>query len=1464
MLSQILNYFHSKTTSMKTYLTTTIFLLLLLFTGIQFVKAQDTPIKPARISTGKFLGETLPLRDYPPLTAKELRKLERKAAREAKEEADREFQPRYYPYSSTALPKGPDPVWQKSMGKAPSGGGKAPIVNFDAQTTTLSPPDCNGTIGPNHYMQTINLTYAIYSRTGTVLKAPTAMNTIFGSVTGSGNNDGDPLIQWDEQAQRWIAVEFSISGTNDYMLVAVSTTNDPTGTWYKYSFDVADMPDYEKIGIWQDGYYMATNTGSGNDIYVLERSKMLSGLTAQMIAFDNPWRPGFGFMLAPPLDNDGAFAPAGTPGTFIAFNDDAVGGGKDQLWLYELTANWTTPASSTFTRSQQIDVASFDSQFTQDWTDIEQKGTTQRLDGVPAIIMNAPQYRNFGTYQTIVCCHTVDVDNTNHSGVRWYELRKTPPATTWTVRQQGTYAPDANSRWMASVMLNGAGKIGMGYSISSSTVFPGIRYCGQSASGYAAANGQMDIPEAVIQDGTIAQTVNERWGDYSLLSVDPTDDQTFWFTSEYMKSASNKGTRVASFKFTNLPNAITRAATALTGTTSTLNGTVNANGLATTYHFEWGTTTAYGTSTSTISAGSGLTDVLVNAGITGLTAGTTYHFRLVAVNSDGTSNGDDITFKYGTAIVRTIPVSNLGSSTVTCGGEITSDGGYAVTARGVCWGTTLNPVATGNHTTDGTGTGTFVSSVTGLATNTTYHIRAYATTANGTVYGSDLIFATYCGTYTAPFTEAFSTTQPACWSQIDIFGDGYTWQFGTTTGPSLTGSYAYMMYNSGTIDCDLITPTLDLSSLASITLSFKHYFKFATGRSAAVSYSIDNGTTWTVLQTYTATSATNPVTFSQVIPAVAGQSQVKFKWNFSGTGSTTTYWGIDDVSVTGIVPQWTGTTSTDWNTASNWNISSVPTAPISITIPSSLARYPVISTSGFQCANLTIASGASVTINPTGSLTVNRTLTNSAGNTGLVIKSSAAGTGSLITNSTGVSATVERYLTGGSTAPLPWHYISTSVTGQSIPSLVGTLTGVIATNGTKYGLAPYDNAIPNWVPYTTSTLAGAGNFTLGKGYEMLFSTAGTTSFAGTLTAANTTIAITTPVAPGNAWNLIGNPFPSALCANSNAQATDNFLDVNTTIFESGYKAIYLWNAATGAYNIINNVKAASYIPVGQAFFVKSVSGGSTANFTTALRTHNTAAYSKSSRPEWPLINLHALANGKNSSTEFYFVPETTHGLDEGYDAGMFDQTSSQNSVYSMIEGSRIKFAIQALPENSFSELSVPIGINVPAGTTVTFNADILDLPENVQVYIKDLENMTTTRLDLPGSSYSVVIKDTNNISNRFVLATSQLLVTNIKPDDEAYKIVAMPRFQKIIITNGGKPGTAVNIYATNGQLLTVANLENTGENEIPFHPWSDGVYIVKIQTESRVISHKITWFSSTRTPLGRIKEIKIKKKKHHE
>jgi hypothetical protein len=836
--------------------------------------AQDKSIGPSIIITGQYLGESPPLRDLPTITDDEWQEMAKDAEREIRNpELESE---RSYPFANTALPRGSDPVWQQEMASGRET--RAPIMNFNGQDCPYYPPDPNGTVGPNHYMQTINLVYAIYDKTGTLVAGPANLNTLFSGVTGSDCNDGDPIVLYDEQAERWLVGEFSVCGSNDYMLIAVSATNDPTGTWYKYSFDVEDMPDYEKFGIWQDGYYMGTNNSSGNDIYVFQRSQMLIGGTALMVGFDNPWRPGTlgSFMCVPPLDNDGAFAPAGAPGLFITINDDAIGGGSDQLWIYELAVNWTTPASSTFTRSQQLAVAAFDSNFGANQNNIKQLGTTVELDAIPMVIMNPPQYRNFGTYETIVCCHTVDVDNTDHAGIRWYELRR-PANGSWSVRQQGTFAPDSHSRWMGSIMLNGNHEIALGYSISSLTIYPGIRYCGQSAAAFNAATGILDVPEVNMQTGLASQIAYNRWGDYSAMQIDPVGDSTFWYTSEYIGTGGARKTKIASF---NLDHVLLTAKFSASNTAPLTNTTVRFTDISLGGPLSWSWEITPGT------------------------------FNYVGGTSASSRNPQV---------------------------QFTDDGLYTVSLT----------------VFDGT--------------NSDSEIK------------TDYINVPDCSVITMPFAEDFSDgALPLCWQNIDNVGNGQVWQFNNpgsqvihtptaANGFAILDSYHYGLGNSQ--NADLVSPALDLSAYYTVSISFNHYFAGYPGSSGTLSYSINGGNTWTVIQTWT--SSGNGVNWSMDMTSqLAGQPYVQLKWNYTGTYGN--FWAIDDVSITGNISElWTGSTSGDWNNGANWSSGSVPSATTMVFIPSTVSNWPVFNgnmTIGSNCGKLTLANGARMTIN--GNLTI--------------------------------------------------------------------------------------------------------------------------------------------------------------------------------------------------------------------------------------------------------------------------------------------------------------------------------------------------------------------------------------------------------------------------------------------------------------------------------------------------------------
>ena len=399
------------------------------------------------------------------------------------------------------------------------------------------PPDTIGDIGPNHYVQMVNTSFAIFDKSGNTLSGPTNINQLW---QGQGNacercNDGDPVVLYDPLADRWLLSQFAVCEYPYHECIAISQTADPTGAYYLYAFEINDyFPDYPKFGVWPDAYYMSANE-SDVGAYAFDREKMLQGQSATYQKFE---RTG-NFML--PSDLDGSTSPpSGAPNYFYTMRTGNI------LEIWEFHVDFTAPSNSTFTLSQTLTASPFNygvCGFA--WDCIPQKGTAQRLDVISEWPMWRLQYRNFTTHATLVGNFTVDVaDFSNHAGIRWFELRKTGGGS-WSIYQEGTHSPDASHRWMGSAAMDGNGSIALGYSVSSATLFPAIRYAARLASDAA---GTLQT-ETTLMAGTASQTSTNRWGDYSSMNVDPSDDTTFWYTNEYLTS-SGEGwrTRIGKFK----------------------------------------------------------------------------------------------------------------------------------------------------------------------------------------------------------------------------------------------------------------------------------------------------------------------------------------------------------------------------------------------------------------------------------------------------------------------------------------------------------------------------------------------------------------------------------------------------------------------------------------------------------------------------------------------------------------------------------------------------------------------------------------------------------------------------------------------------------------------------------------------------------------------------------------------------
>ncbi len=541
---------------MKTFTILTVFVFL--FQG-GFSQAVGTTYQPV-VSQNEYFDISVPLTEIGPIAPRGASGHHQHKGHPGIPERQHET---VYKNLEHALPKGDDPVWQKEMG---SRFVDPPFVNFQGVRNDdnggyydlIAPPDTDGDVSPTHYFQMCNTIFEIFDKNGNSLFGPADNSTIWDGFVGdwTGTNDGDPIVLYDEQADRWLVSQFAIdtdiTGGTYWVLVAISTTSNPMGSYYRYAFQFTDYPDYPKFGVWRDGYYLMVQHGNGTaTAAALNRSQMIAGnSTAQMVSYNIPGLPGSGFSSVLPADNDGDWAPSGSPNYFVYFSDDAWDDDpNDCLKIWEFDVYWPIPVFSSLTLTQSLNTASFNSAFgSHNQGIIPQPGTTQKLAVMEKALMHRLQYRNFGTYQSMVCCHTVDVNGSNRAGVRWYELRKT--TGNWSIHQQGTYAPGTTDNyWMASIAQNGNGDIALGYSIASSSTYPSIRYTGRKAGDPL---GLMTLGEGVIFNGDDSQEGTARWGDYTMMSVDPSDDVTFWYTNEYNDDFTTWGnwiTQVAAFEF---------------------------------------------------------------------------------------------------------------------------------------------------------------------------------------------------------------------------------------------------------------------------------------------------------------------------------------------------------------------------------------------------------------------------------------------------------------------------------------------------------------------------------------------------------------------------------------------------------------------------------------------------------------------------------------------------------------------------------------------------------------------------------------------------------------------------------------------------------------------------------------------------------------------------------------------------
>jgi hypothetical protein len=458
------------------------------------------------------------------------------------------------PYSATSVER--DAVLQEeTTGPLVS---TTNLLNFDGINDTqgggAAPPDTNGSVGTTQFVQTVNTAYEVYNKTtGASVLGPLQIKTLFSGFGGACQNGPsfrNPIVLFDKLANRWVISILASpnSFSTGLECVAVSTADDATGSFNRYSFSFgSNLGDYPKLGTWTDAYYLTVNKFSsvgtlvGADSCALDRTKMLAGSSATAQCFQKAST----IETILPADVDGTTAPSsGEPNFQLQIKHNAAG---STLNFFKFHVDFTTPSNSTYTGPTTIGVTSYNQACGGQAACIPESGTTQLLDSLGDRLMFRLAYRNFGGHESLVVNHSVNPGLTGIvSGVRWYEIRS--PNTTPTVFQQGTFSSATTNFWMGSIAMDKNGDIALGYSASSKNIHPSIAYTGRVPTD---ALGTLEPAKNVISGGGSQTGGLSSWGGYSGMSIDPTDDCTFWYTSEYLKTngSFNWSTRIVSFKF---------------------------------------------------------------------------------------------------------------------------------------------------------------------------------------------------------------------------------------------------------------------------------------------------------------------------------------------------------------------------------------------------------------------------------------------------------------------------------------------------------------------------------------------------------------------------------------------------------------------------------------------------------------------------------------------------------------------------------------------------------------------------------------------------------------------------------------------------------------------------------------------------------------------------------------------------
>ena len=498
-----------------------------------------------------------------------------------------------------------------------------------------------------------------------------------------------------------------------------------------------------------------------------------------------------------------------------------------------------------------------------------------------------------------------------------------------------------------------------------------------------------------------------------------------------------------------------------------------------------------------------------------------------------------------------------------------------------------------------------------------------------------------------------------------------------------------------------------------------------------------------------------------------------------------------------------------------------------------------------KAQNITVASGKSFTIEKTGSVTMSGNFSNDG--TFTLNSDSDEFSSIIIGGSVTGNISYNRYV--NSVGTNEWDLIGAPVSGQSLEAFVTANASALATNGTTFAIGYYENADDTWTNYTTSTIVGAGNFEMGKGFQMATISGGTLKFTGAPASQTQTQAIINNDAAnsgaGTRWSLVSNPFPSYIHANTNADSSNNFLTVNSDKLHDSYEAIYGYDAdgIGSGYTVYNNTTTARGIAPGQAFMVASDDTSyDNVSFTTAMRTSEGGDDFIAGNPVtyFELVLKLYVGETEIEDTKFYFKDGLTLGLDPGYDAGHFNQSAALLTRL-VAEDQGVGLAVNAMGIESINDVVVPLEINRASGDPFRITVDTFDIFGGINVYLEDNQNDTMTLLN--EQDFELTPENTLGGVGRFfihftqsVLSTQDQINTNHL---NAYKL-NIDSFITIegLANQGGQ--TSVTVYDILGKQVVSATLDNyTNTQKISTETVAAGIYIIKLDSGNTIVTKKL-------------------------